>query len=891
MTVQARQSEDRAAWDSFFSVWGRDDSRGLVRSPLCRAMVAAQRAGPRQREFAAENTPAAKARLARLVKRWPAQSDVLYWLAACERAEGHTEQALEIWGRIPDDAPEAMIAALSRGRLAAETGHYAIAEPSLERASHASGDIGREARSLLGRLHRMIGRHDLYREQLRRDAQRERDPSATLRALWEVEHNAIPIAQTTEALAQARRAAPNDDRVWLALANLATRSDRISAAGDLLDRCEQTRPADVSVWLARLDWAQAAGRRDEVLRAASHLSETVLSRSEALALRAWVAAREGAPHDEESALLELVALEPSHPVALERLADLAAAQGKRERVAELRRQKTASDAARDRYQVLVNLPDAPSHAAELARLATQIDRPFEARMWWSLASRLDPAAQAEATAALARLAKLEADALPARAVGSLTLAELLGHARRAGAKQPQLAGTRSIPHFTDEAQRWGVVFTFDNGQSDHRHLPETMSGGVALLDFDGDGWLDIYAVQGGPFPPPSDRPAPFGDRLFRNRGGRRFEDATASSGLRGLPGGYGHAAAVGDYDNDGRPDVLVTRWRSYALYHNIGNGRFEDATARSGLGNATDWPISAAWADLDNDGDLDLYVCHYLKYDPETAPICRYRDNPAVVPCDPRSFAALPDHVFRNDGNRFVDVTEQAGIIDRNGRGMGVVAADLDSDGKVDLFVANDTTANYFFRNLGGFRFVEQAQEAGLASNSAGGYLAGMGVACGDLDGDGRLDLAVTNFLGESTTLYHNHGDGLFTDRTTAAGLAAPTRFVLGFGLAMLDSNNDGHLDLAQANGHIGDYRPALPYAMPAQLFLGDGTGKLVEVSGRAGAPWAVERLRAGWQRATSTTTAVSTSCSYRRTLRSPFFTTSLVPRISIGLDVKLTSW
>jgi enediyne biosynthesis protein E4 len=141
---------------------------------------------------------------------------------------------------------------------------------------------------------------------------------------------------------------------------------------------------------------------------------------------------------------------------------------------------------------------------------------------------------------------------------------------------------------------------------------------------------------------------------------------------------------------------------------------------------------------------------------------------------------------------------------------------------------------------------VEQAHEAGLASNSAGGYLAGMGVACGDLDGDGRLDLAVTNFLGESTTLYHNHGDGLFTDRTAAAGLAAPTRFVLGFGLAMLDSNNDGHLDLAQANGHIGDYRPANPYAMPAQLFLGDGTGKLVEVSGRAGAPWAVERLARG---------------------------------------------
>ena len=167
-------------------------------------------------------------------------------------------------------------------------------------------------------------------------------------------------------------------------------------------------------------------------------------------------------------------------------------------------------------------------------------------------------------------------------------------------------------------------------------------------------------------------------------------------------------------------------------------------------------------------------------------------------------------------------MTAEAGIVDRDGRGLGVVAADLDDDGKIDLFVANDTTANYFFRNRGGFRFAEQGVESGLATNASGGYLAGMGVACGDFDGDGRLDLAVTNFYGESTTLYHNHGGGLFSDRTAAAGLAAPTRFVLGFGLAALDANNDGQLDLAQANGHVDDYRPTTPYAMPAQLFLGD---------------------------------------------------------------------
>jgi hypothetical protein len=191
-------------------------------------------------------------------------------------------------------------------------------------------------------------------------------------------------------------------------------------------------------------------------------------------------------------------------------------------------------------------------------------------------------------------------------------------------------------------------------------------------------------------------------------------------------------------------------------------------------------------------------------------------------------------------------VTEQAGIVDRDGRGLGVVAADLDGDGKIDLFVTNDTTANFFFHNRGGFRFTEEGHESGLATNAGGGYLAGMGVACGDFDSDAKLDLAVTNFYGESTTLYHNLGGGLFCDRTAAAGLAAPTRFVLGFGLAAIDANNDGYLDLAQANGHTNDYHPTTPYAMPAQLFIGDRAGKLLDVSDRAGPPWQQLRLGRG---------------------------------------------
>jgi hypothetical protein len=214
--------------------------------------------------------------------------------------------------------------------------------------------------------------------------------------------------------------------------------------------------------------------------------------------------------------------------------------------------------------------------------------------------------------------------------------------------------------------------------------------------------------------------------------------------------------------------------------------------------------------------------------------------------CDPLGFPGLPDHVFRNDGGRFTDVTAVAGIIDKNGRGLGVIAADLDEDGRIDVFVANDLSANLFFRNLGGFRFSEMAMEAGLAASAEGGSLAGMGIACGDLNGDRRLDLAVTNFLSQATTLYTNHGGGLFSDRSAATGLAAATRQFLGFGLAALDANNDGRLDLVQANGHVIDFGPSIPYEMRAQLLLGNSSGHFRDVSELAGPPWQVRRLGRG---------------------------------------------
>jgi enediyne biosynthesis protein E4 len=214
--------------------------------------------------------------------------------------------------------------------------------------------------------------------------------------------------------------------------------------------------------------------------------------------------------------------------------------------------------------------------------------------------------------------------------------------------------------------------------------------------------------------------------------------------------------------------------------------------------------------------------------------------------CSPQYSPALPDHLFRNDGGRFTDVTADAGIVDPDGRGLGVVAADLDGDGRLDIYVANDQTANFLFRNKGGFRFEEVGGASGVASSGAGVYQASMGVAHGDADGDGRPDLAVTNFYNESTTLYLNRGDGVFTDDTAESGIGAPSRYLLGFGAAFFDANNDGWLDLATANGHVGDFSPEIPWLMPSQLLLGTGRGRFLDASEAAGPPWRVPRLARG---------------------------------------------
>ena len=786
----------------------------------------------------------ARERLDRLASADPEMTEVNYWLGLSALGAGDHDDAVEALRRVAESDPRAADAAVALGGLALEIGRYRLAEESLVRVADSPGTIGDQARELLGRLYALTGRTEDHRRALLQQAERLHGPTRQLAMLWSLDAAAYPVEGIRQTLEQAHAQAPNDDRVQLGLANLELRAGRFDEADRWLSSCEETAGADPQVARSRLLWSWGADRTDVAVICARRVPADLLSTTQKYSLRAWLDAKAGDHAAERATLEALLDREPGDLRALERLIGMAAESGQADRVSALRRQKAEIEAALERRRALMADPSPASRAAELAQASETLGAVDEARLWWRLAERnaRETAARAEAADRFNALSKRLA--APSEDDGGKTVAEWLGPIVDSFETKTSGPTPKSVPVYVEDAEARGLVFTFDNGRSEARQLPETMSGGLALLDYDGDGWLDVYVVQGGPFPPPEY--PPFGDRLFRNRGDGTFEDATEASGLSKFPGGYGHGVAVGDYDGDGRPDLFVTRWRRYALYRNLGDGTFEDATESAGLDGDRDWPTSAAFADLDGDGDLDLYVCHYLQWDEHAPRICPNPAGPGASYCDPRLFPAIGDRLYRNDDGRFVDVTESAGIVDEDGRGLGVVAADLDGDGRVDLFVTNDTTPDFFFRNEGGLRFAEKGMEAGLAASASGGYLAGMGIACGDLDGDGRIDLAVTNFYGESTSLHHNHGEGLFSDRSDASGLALATHHVLGFGIAALDADNDGRLDLAQTNGHVNDYRPATPHAMPAQLFLGDERGRLRDVSQSAGAPWSVPRVGRG---------------------------------------------
>lgn len=411
--------------------------------------------------------------------------------------------------------------------------------------------------------------------------------------------------------------------------------------------------------------------------------------------------------------------------------------------------------------------------------------------------------------------------------------------------------------FEDVSAASGLQFRHFDPATPQHLIPETMGSGLAWIDYDADGWPDLFCVQDGPLPPAPADPTQT-HKLYRNNRDGTFTDVTDRVGLN--VAGFGTGVAVGDHDNDGFDDLVVTGLGGITLFHNDpdpaapGGRRFTNATARSGLADPH-YATSCAWGDLDGDGLLDLYVCNYVEVDPAKPITCVHEQKQLYYQCSPTAFPYTSHRLFRNNGNgTFTDVTKESGIAAASpAPGLGVAIADLDGDGKPDIYVANDMNPAHVFRNKGGMTFAEVGLVSGAALGPGGSRIAGMGVEVADFDGSGRPSLFVTNFQSSPNVLFLNRGRLRFDDLSYPSGLGGPSLSRLGFGTCVLDADLDGTPDLAVANGHVHRVARELygvPYAQEAQLFLGDGAGKFRDASLTAGADFLKPRVGRGLARA-----------------------------------------
>lgn len=358
--------------------------------------------------------------------------------------------------------------------------------------------------------------------------------------------------------------------------------------------------------------------------------------------------------------------------------------------------------------------------------------------------------------------------------------------------------------FADVTRESGIAFVHDNAATSEKYLIETMGGAAAWLDYDGDGLLDLYLANSAGtevFRPER----PLRGALYRNEGNGEFTEVTEGTGT-GAEGLFGMGVAVGDYDNDGDPDLVVTGYRKLLLFRNSGEGTFRDVSGPAGVALPDKWGSSAAWLDFDNDGWLDLAVVNYLDWSPENNLRCGEMRPGYRSYCHPNKYRGQTPNLFRNLGNgQFEDVSERVGLEDYAGNGLGIVCFDYDRDGWMDIFIANDSMPNFLFRNVGGRQFEEVAFFAGVALGENGETEAGMGVDAADYDGDGWPDLYITHLDFEFDRLYRNGTDGTFRDATFESGIGYATFDVSGFGTGFIDYDNDGWRDLFVANGHVLD--------------------------------------------------------------------------------------
>jgi hypothetical protein len=408
----------------------------------------------------------------------------------------------------------------------------------------------------------------------------------------------------------------------------------------------------------------------------------------------------------------------------------------------------------------------------------------------------------------------------------------------------QSASAESVLFQPVSAETSGITWRHVNGRSPDYYLPETTGAGCAFLDYDNDGWTDIYLVNSGECDFFHPNP-PLRNALYRNNRDGTFTDVTLKAGVPG--GGYGMGVAVGDYNGDGFPDLYVTQYGRSILYRNNRDGTFTDVTEKAGVA-APGWASSAVWFDYDNDGKLDLFVCRFVDFDKSKNKFCGNERTGERYYCIPKVYQPMRSWLFHNNGDgTFTDVTQQSGIGKVLGKAWGVVATDINNDGLLDLFVANDTVANFLFANRGRGRFEEIGLAAGVAYSQDGRARSGMGVDSADFDQDGWEDLFVTNVDQEMYSLYRNNHDESFDDVAGPNGIAATTRLMSGWGFKFFDYDNDGNMDLFIANGHPDDrieqHASRVEYKEPLLLF--HNTGHAFENLSAAAGPIFGEKLAA----------------------------------------------
>jgi hypothetical protein len=387
----------------------------------------------------------------------------------------------------------------------------------------------------------------------------------------------------------------------------------------------------------------------------------------------------------------------------------------------------------------------------------------------------------------------------------------------------------------------GIQFIHDSAMSNKRHLPETMGPGAAFLDYDNDGWMDIYLVNSGPsdfYTPPK----PIRSALYKNNRDGTFTDVTEKAGVPG--GSFGMGVAVGDYNNDGWPDIFLTSYGKCILYRNNRNGTFTDVTKSAGL-ETPGWTTSAVWFDYDNDGHLDLFICSFVDYSPEHRVACGNNSLGKYYYCIPRPFLPTTSFLYHNNGDgTFTEVGKNTIIGKTKGKALGVVATDINNDGRMDLFVANDTVQEFLFINRGpapngNWKWDEAGLEANIAFSESGKARSGMGVDAADLGNRGWQDLFLANVDQEMFAVYQNNKDETFQDMANVEGVAQATRLLSGWGLKYFDYDNDGAIDLILANGHpddmIAEYSLKVSWKEPLLLFHQNSDGKLHNVSDQAG--------------------------------------------------------